>query len=58
MRKSKCKHCTSGVVLNQECNKVISYRYCELDQEEMCLGCTPEGCRYYERKKENEEEQK
>ena len=57
MRKNKCKHFTSGTWRNSQ-GKVISYRYCELDQEEMCLGCTPEGCRYYERKKENEEEQK
>lgn len=53
MRKSKCRHYTSGVFKNKE-GKVIKYRYCELDQEEMCFGCTKDGCKYYERKKESE----
>ena len=49
MRKSNCKHCMKGIVLNPECDKVISEYYCDIAAYDEELGCT--NCPY---KKKNE----
>jgi hypothetical protein len=50
MRKSKCKYCRKGIVLNPECDKVVSEYYCEIDAYDEEIGC--EDCQY--NKKESE----
>lgn len=49
MRKSNCKYCMKGIVLNPECDKVISEYYCDIAAYDEELGCT--NCPY---KKKNE----
>ena len=31
MSKSKCKYCSDGIVLNEDCTKVIRRWFCEID---------------------------
>ena len=44
MRKSNCKFCKEGVVLNPKCNKVVSKYYCDIDAYDEETGCT--NCLY------------
>ena len=36
---SSCKHCMEGIVLNPECDKVISKYYCAIDAYDKETGC-------------------
>ena len=49
MRKSNCKLCKEGVVLNPKCNKIVSKYYCDIDAYDRETGCA--NCLY---KKESE----
>lgn len=40
MRKSNCKHCKAGIVLDPECNRAVSKYYCEIDAYDSETGCT------------------
>ena len=40
MRKSNCKHCKAGIVLDHECNRVVSKYYCYIDAYDSETGCT------------------
>ena len=42
MRKSNCKHCMEGIVLDPKCEKVVSKYYCDIDaydEETKCMNC-------------------
>lgn len=51
MRKSNCKHCKEGIVLNLKCDKVISKYYCDIDAYDKETGCA--GCLYKKERKVN-----
>ena len=44
MRKSNCKFCKEGVVLNPKCDKVVSKYYCDIDAYDKETACT--NCPY------------
>ena len=50
MRKSKCRFCEDGMVLDEECN-VIGHHFCGIDSYCPEVGCNP-YCNYYTKKKE------
>lgn len=50
MRKSNCKFCKKGLVLDPECDRVVSEYYCDIDSYDRETRCT--GCNY---KKKSEE---
>ena len=52
MRKSKCKYCKKGIVLNPECDKVVSEYYCDIGAYDEETGCT--NCQYRKERKESE----
>lgn len=51
MPKSCCKYCIEGVVFSPDCERIISNRFCELDEWDTDTRCTPDGCHYYTRKR-------
>lgn len=52
MRKSNCKYCKKGLVLNPECDKVVSKYYCDIDAYDNETGCT--DCPYKKKVEVNE----
>ena len=51
MRKSKCMFSKSGIVLNEECTKVIGHVFCDIDAWSEGIACTPDGCNCYTKQK-------
>lgn len=49
---SKCMFFHKGTVLDETCSRTIARCFCDLDEMEEDKPCTPDACRYYERKKE------
>ncbi len=52
MRKSNCKFCKEGIVLNSKCDKVVSKHYCDIDAYDEEIGCT--NCQYKKKKEKKE----
>ena len=52
MRKSKCMFSISGSVFNEECTKTIAHVYCDIDAWSDAVACTPDGCYYYTKQKD------
>ena len=48
MRKSNCRYCKKGIVLNLNCSKTISKYFCELDEYDEYTKCS--NCYYYNKK--------
>lgn len=51
MSKSKCKWCEDGVVLNEDCTKVVRRFVCDIDSYDEEIGCN-KNCHGYQREKE------
>ena len=52
MEKSKCKWCSDGIVLNEDCTKVIRRWICEIDEYDHEVGCNRNCIGYMKEKKE------
>ena len=51
MRKCKCKWRCDGIVLNEDCTKVIRRFICEIDEYDHEVGCN-RNCNGYKKEKE------
>ena len=51
-KNSKCSFFRTGIVLDSECEKIVSHCFCEIDEMEDDKSCSPGECQYYERMKE------
>jgi len=58
MRKSKCRFCVDGIVLDKDCDKIIGHCYCDIDQYDEEIGCNPSCHGYSAAKVEIESEAK
>ena len=52
MRKSNCKFCKKGIVLDPKCENVVSKYYCDIDAYDNETGCT--NCNYKKEREVNE----
>ena len=52
MRKSNCKFCKKGIVLNPKCDKVVSKYYCDIDAYDKETGCS--NCNYKKKREVKE----
>ena len=53
MSKSKCKYCSDGIVLNEDCTKVVQKWFCEIDSYDPDIGCN-RNCNGYEKEPQND----